>query len=220
MALFWSSVVVALIDWYAVGTNRKKIEYAAKPTVMILLILWFLLQGVASTRMGWFFTLGMVFCLLGDVLLMLPQDNFRQGLVAFLIGHVFYIVALNDRGALINVSSGLIALLVAILAFFLVRFIFTGLQSEREHKLRIPISIYSAALSLTAWSGISALLRPEWTQQAAWFVALGGTLFFASDALLAINRFVRPLPGGRLIHMVAYHLSQFGLALGVWMFLR
>ena len=31
-------------------------------------------------------------CLVGDVLLMLPRDLFVPGLVAFLVGHVLYIV--------------------------------------------------------------------------------------------------------------------------------
>ena len=220
MSLFWISIAIALIDWYAVGTQRRRLEYVAKPAVMIVLIAWFLLQGVGAERMGWLFTLGMLLCLLGDIFLMLPQDAFRQGLAAFLIGHIFYILTLNTGGILLNLGTGLIGLVIVLLAFFLVRYIFTGLLSERERKLRIPIVLYSLALSVTAWSGLSTILRPEWSSQAAWFVAAGGVLFFASDALLAINRFVQGIPGGRLIHMSAYHLSQFSLALGVWLQLR
>ena len=48
-------------------------------------------------------------------------------------------------------------------------------------------------------------------------VAIGGTLFLVSDAVLAYNRFERQLVHGRLIVMVTYHLAQF---LIVWGLLR
>jgi uncharacterized membrane protein YhhN len=42
--------------------------------------------------------------------------------------------------------------------------------------------------------------------------ATGGALFFASDALIAWNRFVRPLMWAPVAIMVTYHLGQAGLA--------
>ena len=39
-------------------------------------------------------------------------------------------------------------------------------------------------------------------------IALAGALlFFYSDAILAWNRFVRPLPMGRVVNIVPYHLG-------------
>jgi uncharacterized membrane protein YhhN len=40
-------------------------------------------------------------------------------------------------------------------------------------------------------------------------VALAGALlFFYSDAILAWNRFVKPLPFGRVVNIVPYHVGQ------------
>jgi uncharacterized membrane protein YhhN len=55
---------------------------------------------------------------------------------------------------------------------------------------------------------------------AAWatgrpLLALGATVFMASDAVLASDRFVRPLRWGRLAVMVTYHLGQVLIVLGV-----
>ena len=36
-----------------------------------------------------------------------------------------------------------------------------------------------------------------------------------SDAMLAVNRFVRPLPGARVLIMVTYHVGQALMAIGV-----
>jgi hypothetical protein len=42
-------------------------------------------------------------------------------------------------------------------------------------------------------------------------------LFFVSDAILAWNRFVQPVPHAGLATIVPYHLGQMGLALSVGM---
>ncbi len=45
--------------------------------------------------------------------------------------------------------------------------------------------------------------------------AVGATLFFASDALIAETRFVKSHRGARLVIMVTYHLGQAGLVLSL-----
>lgn len=39
-------------------------------------------------------------------------------------------------------------------------------------------------------------------------VAVGGMLFFLSDTMLAYDRFVKPIPNGRLWVRITYHLGQ------------
>jgi uncharacterized membrane protein YhhN len=39
-------------------------------------------------------------------------------------------------------------------------------------------------------------------------------LFFISDTTLAYNKFVAPLPNGRVIVMITYHLGQILIVLG------
>jgi len=48
----------------------------------------------------------------------------------------------------------------------------------------------------------------------AWAVA-GAWLFFASDALIAEDRFVHPRSWGRTAVIVTYHLGQLGLVLSL-----
>ena len=54
----------------------------------------------------------------------------------------------------------------------------------------------------------------------AWFtgvplVALGASVFVVSDAVLSIDRFVRPIPHARLILMITYHVGQALIVAGV-----
>jgi uncharacterized membrane protein YhhN len=46
-------------------------------------------------------------------------------------------------------------------------------------------------------------------------VLVGGIAFMASDTLLAINRFVRPLRHEALLVHSTYHVALFGLTLGI-----
>jgi uncharacterized membrane protein YhhN len=45
-----------------------------------------------------------------------------------------------------------------------------------------------------------------------WLAVVGALLFFASDSLIAWNRFVVPLPWAPTAIIVTYHLGQWGLA--------
>jgi uncharacterized membrane protein YhhN len=46
-------------------------------------------------------------------------------------------------------------------------------------------------------------------------VALGATVFMVSDALLGLDRFVRPLRHGQVAVMVTYHVGQVLIVLGM-----
>ena len=64
-------------------------------------------------------------------------------------------------------------------------------------------------------SALLTLSRPDWEMHAALTVSVGATLFMLSDAILAWNRFVRPIKNGRVMNMAAYHLGQIVLVIGV-----
>ena len=101
MTTVWSLIVLAgvaaLADWLAVGTANDRLQYAAKPAVLALLVaaaaLIPMADAVSGGRRGWF-VIALGFCLVGDVLLMVPRNLFIPGLAAFLAGHAFFIVGL------------------------------------------------------------------------------------------------------------------------------
>ena len=61
---------------------------------------------------------------------------------------------------------------------------------------------------------IGAMLVTAWLTGEP-LVAAGATVFVASDAVLSVNRFLRPLPHARLAIMVTYHVGQALIVLGV-----
>jgi hypothetical protein len=52
LVLFALAILTAFIEWLAVYKNWRKVEYAAKPGVMIFLFTWFLLTGGCVGRLS------------------------------------------------------------------------------------------------------------------------------------------------------------------------
>jgi len=207
------ALIIAIVDWIAVSKNWRNVEYFAKPAVMIFLLIWLGLTSGFKGHLIWF-ALGLAFSLAGDVFLMLPRERFVAGLVAFLLGQLAYIVGFNSTLPRVNLPMLILALLVAGTAFQIYRRIAAGLMSSGNGHLRLPVMIYTIVISLMLLSAMLTLVRPEWQPLQALLVAGGAFLFFLSDTILAWNKFVAPLPNGRLMDMIAYHLGQLLITLG------
>jgi alkenylglycerophosphocholine/alkenylglycerophosphoethanolamine hydrolase len=206
-------LVLAIIDWIAADKKWKAIEYVTKPATMLALFGWIWQSTGLGGTMLWF-TLGAVFCMAGDVFLMLPWDMFIFGLLAFLLGHVCYMVGLNNTAPYINLWGGLLIILLGIYLLWLYPKLANGLSANGKMGLKVPVLIYSLVISLMVYSALMTWTRPSWSMVSAIFVSLGAVLFYASDSMLAWDRFLKPLPHARLWVMVTYHLGQIGIILG------
>lgn len=213
--------VVAALDWLAVARNRKKLEYIAKPAVMLILIGLLALVGGFGARALVCFSLGVFFSLAGDVFLMLSYARFSDrwftpGLVAFLMAHVAYIIGLNSP--LLNVSpiwSLGLAVILALSAARILQRIIAGVRQKGLLRLVRPVSLYGMVITVMLLSALLTLSSTAWKTSAAALVAAGAILFYFSDILLAWNKFVRPIKNGRLANMILYHLGQAALVVGV-----
>ena len=208
----------AIIDWTAVAIKNVRLEYIAKPATLLWLTLWFLFElPIPPPPFGVWFLLGLALSLIGDIFLMLPEEHFIKGLIAFLLAHLSLVIAFNLTGIVMNAESLLIALAIALVTWIILRRLVDSLRASGKTSMIAPVIIYAVVLALSLWTAATRLLHPDWRPIAGWFAAIGGTLFFISDAAIAWNRFVGPHPGGRLFEMIAYHLAQVALSMGVLM---
>ena len=199
------TLVVAVVDWIAVSRANRPLEYLAKPLTMVVLIAAALaLEPDDPAARAWFVA-ALALSLAGDVFLMLPSDRFVEGLSAFLLGHVAYIVGLHsmdlDGPAFV---VGIVVVLVAVA--FLGRAIVGALRRSAERAFAGPVVAYMAVISALVASAIGTT-RPT--------AIVGASLFYASDALIAWNRFVAPVRNARVLIMVTYHLGQIGLVVSL-----
>ena len=193
---------VAVLDWWAVGTDRRGIERWAKPGVMVFLIIAAVLIPAQSDWIRWWIVIGLAFGLVGDVLLF--QDRFIPGAAAFLVGHLAYIVALVPiEHPLPAVVLGLV--IVGAFAISLGRCITRGAWRQS------PVLGGIVVAYMVTIGAVVVLAVGSWSTVAG----IAALLFLTSDALLAWARFVGPAPGGRVTVMVTYQLAQAGFVLAI-----
>jgi uncharacterized membrane protein YhhN len=215
---FVLAVILAVLCWIASDRNLKTLEYVTKPGTMLALLWWMWSSVGLGGPMLWF-TLGAIFCLAGDVFLMLQRDMFIFGLLAFLLGQICYVVGFNNQAPYFNLWGIILILVVGIYIGWLYPRLVAGLMKKDLARLKIPVLIYAVAISLMVYSALMTWTRPGWPVFAALSVSMGAVLFYTSDSVLAWNRFVTSISHGRLKTMVTYHIGQFGIVLGAILYI-
>jgi uncharacterized membrane protein YhhN len=190
---------LALIDWYAVARGDRRTEVWVKPATLGALIAVALVLGAAGTPAGVWLLAALLLGLVGDVVLLGDSDTrFRLGLAAFLVGHLALVVAFTRLGlhpagwawlAWVVLSTCLLATRRVVPATFL----------RGGRALALPVSLYTVVI------GAMVIVAFDTGEP---LVAVGATIFAASDSILAVDRFVEPRPWAPVAVMVTYHLGQ------------
>jgi len=209
------AVPLALIHWAARWRGWIRVGAATKPLVMVMLILWsYSSSGYWKGSPGWVGG-GLIFSLIGDVMLQLPRRFFIPGLFAFLLAHISYTIWFCLPAPKFHPILVALLLLIILGMYFYYQNLLKALKSRSYgRKFLIPVSMYGVTLCAMTISGCQTLLRTDWPIESAGFSALGGILFLISDSLLGYNRFIQPLPGGKTLEMTTYHMAQFFIVLG------
>jgi uncharacterized membrane protein YhhN len=153
---------------------------------------------------------GLVFGLIGDVCLALKGNKaFRAGLVAFLLGHVLYVVAFagltrpSDWLAL----GHLLIVGVSVGVFWWLR--------PHLGAMTIPVGLYVLVISLMLAAAWVAFLNPDLKATGARALLAGACCFYLSDLFVTRERFVSSQFVNRLFGLPLYYCGQFCIAFSV-----
>ena len=208
------AILFAILESLALWKNLSKLEYIVKPAVMVCLFIWLYNTGLQG-HMIWF-GLGVLFSLIGDVLLMISLDRmFIFGLIAFLFAHLSYLVGFQNELMTVTVWSFLLIAILSISAVRVMRRIVGAMRAHEQTRMVVPVILYSTVITVMLYAAMTTLSNLEWKPGAALLVSVGAFLFYLSDLILAWNKFVSPIKNGRIINIAAYHLGQIGLIAGV-----
>ncbi len=205
----WGAFALAAIasagDLVSILRHHKRLEYATKPAVMVLLIAAAVLLHPASQGERALFVVALVLGLAGDVFLMLPDDYLIQGIGAFLAGHLAYAAGFRFVGfAIFGLVAGVV--IVAATAVLFLRRILSAVESGGRAQLRDPVIAYAIVISLMTVSAAAS---------GNLVAAAGGLLFFFSDVIFAWYRFVKPVRWGQPVNIVMYQAGQALLVLSL-----
>ena len=177
-----------------------------------------LADGVDQQLAMWII-LGLALGAVGDVALMFESERgFMAGLVAFLLGHVAYVVGLARVVAPAHWFDGTMRVL-APLAGGLALVILAWLW-RRLGPMRIPVIVYVAVITTMAIGGLAASVIADDAHaipRARHLLTAGAIAFFASDLAVAREKFVGRDPWNRTLGLPVYYGAQllFGWALVV-----
>lgn len=181
-----------------------------KSILSLLFVLTALLQPRPVPTYFYFLFMGLIFCLVGDVCLALPQKKaFMGGLVAFLVGHVLYIFSFSS---LIPVSEWLspglfIIVIISALIFFWLR--------PHLKSMLIPVLLYIVVITVMAFGAWAVFGKSSFQISGRALILVGALCFYVSDIFVARHRFIKEEYQNRLLGLPLYYTGQFMLAFSV-----
>ena len=184
-------------EWTVCVHSTEPICWVAAGTASLVLLL--LAEQI--------FLAGLVFCWLGDALLLPPGQTiwFQLGIASFLLGHVAYAVAVFKMG--IDGASFFVGvLLLALLGGIAYRWIVPHVPSA----FRFAVTCYVLTIGVMVAFAIGASAK-----DAGPLVALGAFAFALSDLSVARERFIQPSYVNSLWGLPLYSLAQGLLAVGM-----
>ena len=196
------AAILAVVDWVGVVRGDQRLRWVGKPGVMVALIIAALLAQDAPSAVKAWFVVALVLSLIGDVALLLPEQWFLGGLVAFLLAHLAYVAGMVQLD--LHPPWGAVIVLVAVAVVG--RRVLGAVRAE-ERPLLGPVILYLVV--------ISAMAIIAWATGQPWLI-VAAMLFFTSDATLGWRRFVTPArvdPASAsviapLAVMITYHSAQ------------
>ncbi|MCP4294009.1 MAG: lysoplasmalogenase [Proteobacteria bacterium] len=163
----------------------------------------FLMAKQVRNKTGILLTVGLLFSATGDIFLDLDRTNyFVQGLGSFLLAHLIYTVAFVGEA---EITRERIPRAIGVVLFTILvgSRIFPALGD-----LKIPVSLYVFFISLMGVA--AAFLRGNSNR-----VFFGACLFIFSDSVIAVNKFLTPVPFSTYLIMITYYGAQYNIAMGM-----
>ena len=200
------TVLSAILTVWARERELRRQLYVFKPLTMVFILSMASILGRShSSPYFYWILIGLIFCLIGDVFLMFPE-RFVHGLIGFLMGHVFYILAFTaDVGFTLSLYFGIPLLLYGMGIYSI---LFQGLG-----KMKLPVLAYVVVIVTMAWQAWERWFRIQ--QSAALFASVGALLFILSDSILAWNRFRKEFRYEYAFNLSTYFVAQWLIAYSV-----
>jgi uncharacterized membrane protein YhhN len=174
--------------------------YIFKPLTMIfIIIIAVLAKEPPSRRYKIAIIAGLIFSMIGDVLLSLPVDAFMIGLISFLIAQMIYTYAFRAGRPLRIKFIAILPFLIYGVTIFII--LLPGLNG-----MAVPVAAYILVIMIMAWQAWD-----QWEDKRARWALLafiGALLFVISDTLLAVNKFGEPFAAARALTLTTYFSAQ------------
>lgn len=201
--LFWPLSFLFMIGWLPVHEPGSVMGITKALSILFLVALAIQYAADSGTHLARYLAIGLAFGLGGDVFLMPQTRYFIPGLVCFLAGHIFYLVAFIPE---IRHRSPLIPAAVYGLGGTALALLIWRLTESGPATMIGPVCAYALVILTMGWRGIATGIP--------WAVT-GSLLFIVSDGLLSLELFVGAFPGSHAAIWLIYYGAQVCMVLAI-----
>ncbi|GAB5525736.1 MAG: lysoplasmalogenase [Roseivirga sp.] len=208
---------IGLLNLIACAFGQSDIQMFTKPLLMPALAFYFY-QSVPATPLNRFVMAALFFSFLGDTLLMFSDYNslfFTIGLATFLLAHLVYIII--NMNAVEEAGKGF-RLQWQDIPFILFGLIIFSIVKKDLGEMYFPALGYTVIICIMTMTARKRWKRTD--MNSFWLVMSGAIFFLVSDSLLAINKFMEPIPQADLLVMSTYLIAQFLIIRGLIVFIK
>lgn len=213
--ILYTYILISTIHLLSHLIDNQIVVSFSKPLLMPILALYFIYSVGLKTISNILLFIGLLFSQLGDTLLMYISNDaifFLAGLGAFLVTQTLYTISFYKYE---NENKGFIAQKPYWILPFLVYLgvLLYLLLPNIPSNFTAPIVIYALVISTMSVAACNLATKMETTN---WKILFSGVLLFLiSDSLIAVNKFLMPLPYEGFSVMFTYILGQFLIVEGV-----
>ena len=191
-----AAIVASQLGWQTAAMALKGIP------VMLLLVVVAQpqLAGRGDRFLRWLW-LGLAAGMVGDVVI---EVSFVGGLVAFLVGHIFYLIAMGLPRE--RPMAHLMAAVPALAVWITMMWTLVA-NVAAPPQMHLPLTLYMTVITLMmarAWG--RGIVAPAGGPQV--LMLIGATLFVVSDGAIAMERWVIDLPFNEPFILGTYYLAQ------------
>jgi uncharacterized membrane protein YhhN len=181
-----------------------------KTLLSLLFIVAVLIQPHPTPSYFYLLLAGLLLGMGGDIFLALPQGKmFLFGLVFFLLGHLFYILAFFSV-AETSTWTWIGLLTVCVTSIWIYSWLRPHLGS-----MNIPVLLYAIIISIMVSGAWTVLGDLDLNRSGRIMVFVGALSFYFSDVFVARDRFVGRQFFNHLVGLPLYYAGQFLLAFSV-----
>lgn len=201
---FVAFLILAVVNIVGLRSDDTRVNRCTKPLLMPMLALAYFLAARGSDDFALLLVIGLLCGFLGDTFLLgTTQKLFTCGLLAFLAGHIFYILLYLGRTELSALPlTGILLPLAAyaLLLYLVLKGLFPSLKKEEKP----GVAVYMAAILAMNWAALQYALGGG-----SYLPFAGSILFVLSDTMLAFQQFkFRSTPFSRIAVMTTYLAAQ------------
>jgi uncharacterized membrane protein YhhN len=212
-ALEFAYILAALLAAEGAGFKAAWLTWSTKPLLMPLLAAGAFQHWTRTPSNPRTIVIPLLVALscawLGDVLLIF-QSLFLPGVAAFLAMQAIYSWLMFSRMKPVLVSGSSVVVLVSVVAISVAQYRLLG---GHLGPYRYPMIVYLCFLT-SMLASAALLVTGDKVARGAPHLLAGAILFYVSDNLIALDRFLQPIPASGFWIMVTYASAQWLIVRG------